>query len=91
MIIFNTIKSAEHWVKFCNKNKDFERGGYDWSSMTTYIQGQYVISRESGDGCGCGCDMYRYNYFSIVGRIKKWNIETQRDIKIKEILDEGKD
>jgi hypothetical protein len=91
MIIFNTIKAAEHWVKFCNRNRDFNNGGWDWSNQTTYIQGQYVIQSSSGDGCGCGCDMYRYNYTSVVGRIKKWNIKKERDIKLKTILDERKD
>ena len=88
MIIFNTLKAAEHWVKFCNKNRDFNNGGYDWSSQTTYIQGQYIIQSSSGDSCGCGCDMYRYQYSTIVGRIKGWNTKTIRENKLKTILDE---
>ena len=54
MIIFNTIKKAKHYVKFCNKNYDFYRDGYDWSEHNTYIDGDLVKSRDAGDGCGCG-------------------------------------
>lgn len=86
MIVFNTIKAAEHWVRHCNKTRDFSNGGYDWSEQTTYIDGQYVLQSSSGDGCGCGCDMYRYNYVKVVGRIKKWNTKTIRGEKINQVL-----
>ena len=70
MIIFNTIKKAEHYVRYCQKNKDYSEDGYIWSEKKTYIIGDKVICRTSGDSCGCGCDMYRYDYSTIIGRIK---------------------
>ena len=70
MIIFNTIKKAEHYVKFCNKNHDYYHDGYDWSEQVTYIDGNYIKSKSAGDSCGCGCDTYIYNHVTIIGRIK---------------------
>ena len=69
MIIFNTIKKAEHWVKW-ESRFDYDRGGYDWESRYTYIVGNLVLQREAGDGCGCGCDLYIYDTTKVVGRIK---------------------
>ena len=83
MIIFNTIKDAEHYVKWCNKTKDYSRGGYDWESYSTFISGKYVLNNLSGDGCGCGCDMYRYNYITVIGRIKAWDKKSIRNSKLK--------
>lgn len=85
MIIFNTIKKAEHYVKWYSKKYDFSRDGYDWETQITYIDGDLVIVNHAGDGCGCGCDMYRYDYITIIGRIKKWNPESIRNYKIEEI------
>jgi hypothetical protein len=70
MIIFNTIKKAEHYVKYCKKNKDYYNDGYDWSERYTFIEGDLVIEKSSGDSCGCGCDMYVYHNRTIIGRIK---------------------
>ena len=70
MIVFNTIKKAERYVKYCNKNRDFYNDGYDWSERSTYIEGQFVIEKTAGDSCGCGCDMYVYHSRTIIGRIK---------------------
>lgn len=85
MIIFNTIKAAEHFVKFSNKNRDYNHGGYDWHSKTTYIEGDLVKVNESGDGCGCGCDMYRFSYINIIGRIKSHDTKSTRDNKLKNL------
>ena len=70
MIIFNTIKKAEHYVQHCKKTRDYFNDGYDWSEQTTYIEGNLVVSKSSGDSCGCGCDMYVYHNRTIIGRIK---------------------
>jgi hypothetical protein len=70
MIVFNTIKKAERYVRFCNKNRDYYNDGYDWSEQQTYIEGNLVIERSQGDSCGCGCDTGRYQYHTIIGRIK---------------------
>jgi hypothetical protein len=86
MIIFNTIKKAEHYVKFCNKNHDFYRDGYDWSEQVTYIDGNYIKSRSAGDGCGCGCDTYIYNHVTIIGRIKAYDTKSIRGQKLNQIL-----
>ena len=86
MIIFNTIKKAEHYVKWCNKNHDYDNDGYDWSLMKTSIDGKYVIQHYSGDGCGCGCDMYLYDYKVIIGRIKAHDTKTIRGCKIDNVL-----
>jgi hypothetical protein len=67
MIIFNTIKKAEHYVKFCNKNHDYYNEGYDWSTQNTYIEGNLVKIRSAGDGCGCGCDHSLYDYTQVIG------------------------
>ena len=86
MIIFNTIKKAEHYVKFCNKNGDFYNDGYDWSEHSTFIDGDLVKSRSAGDGCGCGCDMHLYNYVTIIGRIKGYDTKTIRGQKLKQLI-----
>jgi hypothetical protein len=85
MIIFNTIKKAEHYVKFCNNNYDYRKGGYDWSSRITFIENNLIKVNESGDGCGCGCDNYRYSTITIIGRIKAYDTKSIRDSKLKNI------
>lgn len=35
------------------------------------INGKYVLSNLSGDGCGC--DGSRYSSTTVIGRIKQWN------------------
>jgi len=73
MIVFNTIKKAEHYVKHCNRNID----SYN-------ISGDRVIRRHSGDSCGCGCDMYNYSYCEVIGRIKD-----KRSHAIAQVLGKG--
>jgi hypothetical protein len=85
MIIFNTIKKAEHYVKFCNKNYDYYHDGYDWSEQKTFIEEDLVKVRCAGDGCGCGCDNYLYNYTAIIGRIKKFDAKSIRGHKINDL------
>jgi len=86
MIIFNTIKKAEHYVKWCQKNNDYHRDGYDWETHDTFIGGNLVVVRIAGDGCGCGCDDHLFDYISVIGRIKKWDKKTIRDSKINDII-----
>ena len=86
MIIFNTIKKAEHYVSYCNKKVDGEDGGYDWYSVSTFINGEYIIRNSSGDGCGCGCDDYIYDYNVVIGRIKSYDMKSIRGNKIKQII-----
>ena len=86
MIIFNTIKKAEHYVKWCNKNIDHYNGGYDWSMVATSIDGEYVVRNHSGDGCGCGCDLHLYDYHEIIGRIKAHDTKTIRNSKIDNLI-----
>jgi len=86
MIIFNTIKKAEHYVSYCNKKVDVEEGGYDWYSVRTFIEGEYIIRNSSGDGCGCGCDNYMYDYNEVIGRIKGYDTKSIRSNKIKQII-----
>lgn len=86
MIIFNTIKKAEHYVKFCNKNSDYYNDGYDWSEQTTYIEDNLIKVRNAGDGCGCGCDNHLYNYVTIIGRIKAYDTKSIRSHKLDQIL-----
>ncbi len=85
MIIFNTKKAAEHYVKWCQKTKDYSNDGYDWSTQSTYIEDNLVKVRSAGDGCGCGCDNHLYDYTQVIGRIKAWNDKTIRDRKISQI------
>lgn len=85
MIIFNTIKKAEHYVKWYSKKYDFSRDGYDWESQDTYIVGNLVVVRNQGDGCGCGCDDYHFDYTTIIGRIKSHDTESIRHNKIKNL------
>ena len=86
MIIFNTIKKSQHYVKFCNKNHDFYRDGYDWSEHVTYIEGNLVKTRDAGDGCGCGCDVYVYNSVTIIGRIRAYDTKSIRECRINTLL-----
>lgn len=85
MIIFNTIKKAQHYVKFCNKNVDYYNDGYDWSEQKTYIEDNLVKSRSAGDGCGCGCDTSLYNYVNIIGRIKAHDTKSIRNQKLNQL------
>jgi hypothetical protein len=82
MIIFNTIKKAKHYVKFCNKNHDYYHNGYDWGEHRTYIDGDLVKVINAGDGCGCGCDLHIYNCITIIGRIKAHDTKTIRSNKL---------
>lgn len=86
MIIFNTIKKAQHYVKFCNKNHDFYRHGYDWSEHVTFIEGDLVKSRSAGDGCGCGCDTSVYNSVTIIGRIRAHDTRSIREWRINNLI-----
>jgi hypothetical protein len=86
MIIFNTIKKAEHYVKFCKRTKDYYNEGYDWSESNTYIEGNLVKVSYAGDGCGCGCDDHLYNYTHVIGRIKSYDTKSIRHHKLKNIL-----
>ncbi len=86
MIIFNTIKKAEHYVKWYSKKHDYSNNGYEWSSQDTYIDGNLILIRSSGDGCGCGCDMYLYDYVTVIGRIKSYDTKSIRENKIKNII-----
>ena len=86
MIIFNTIKKAEHYVKFCNKNRDYYNDGYDWSEQSTYIEDNLVKVRNAGDGCGCGCGEHLYNYTTVIGRIKAYDIKSIRGQKLNQLL-----
>ena len=86
MIIFNTIKKAEHYVKFCNKNHDYYNDGYDWSEQVTYIDGNYIKLRSAGDSCGCGCDTGFYNFVTIIGRIKGYDTKSIRAQKLNQLL-----
>jgi hypothetical protein len=80
MIIFNTIKKAEHYVKWYSNQFDYEQRGYDWSYQQTYISGDLIIVRRAGDGCGCGCDLHLYDYTTVIGRIKDKRSKTLNQI-----------
>lgn len=86
MIIFNTIKKAEHYVKWCRKNIDYYNEGYDWSMLETSINGEYVVQQHAGDGCGCGCDLHLYDYYVVIGRIKAHDTKTIRNSKIDNLI-----
>jgi hypothetical protein len=85
MIIFNTIKKAEHYVKWCQKNHDYSNDGYDWSTQSTYIEDNLIKVRRAGDGCGCGCDNHLYDYTEVIGRIKKFDTKSIRGGKLKDL------
>lgn len=85
MIVFNTIKKAEHWVKWYSKNNDYHRDGYDWESVSTYIDGNLVVTRHQGDGCGCGCDDHHFDFTTVHGRIKKFDTKSIRGQKINDL------
>ena len=85
MIIFNTIKKAEHYVKWYSKKHDYSRNGYDWETIETYIDGNFVVTRHQGDGCGCGCDNHLFDYTIVHGRIKKFNTKSIRAEKISDL------
>ena len=86
MIIFNTIKKAEHYVKWSQKINDFSRDGYDWEVHQTFISGDLVLVRHAGDGCGCGCDNHLFDSTHVIGRIKAYDTKTIRDSKLKKIV-----
>ena len=86
MIIFNTIKAAQHYVKWCHKNLDYNIGHYEWSAVSTYIDKNLVLQSYSGDTCGCGCDTGRFCNVSVIGRIKAFDNKSIRDSKISKII-----
>ena len=86
MIIFNTIKQAEHYVKWCQNNRDYSIGHYEWSAQRTYINENLVLQSVSGDSCGCGCDNVIYHNVYVIGRIKAYNKKTIRNSKIDKVI-----
>lgn len=87
MIVFNTLKKAQHYVRWREKNSDYQRShGFEWESESTFIDGELVLVSASGDGCGCGCDMYRYHRVSVLGRIRAHDLESARADKLGKIL-----
>jgi hypothetical protein len=77
MTVFNTIKKAEHFVKYKNKYDKRVRthnwsSDYRWEYLDYLIDydKKYVIKKSGYDNCGCGCDKYTRQYVEIVGRIK---------------------
>lgn len=86
MIIFNTLKSAQHYVKWCNHNKDFTKGYHNWETFETYIDENLVKTKHFGDSCGCGCDLFNFSTITVIGRIKKWNKKATRELKIRQII-----
>ena len=76
MTVFNTIKKAEHYVKYKNKSKAVRNqnwfSGYMWQYLEYKIDydNKRVIQMGGSDGCGCGCDMYTFHYREVIGRIK---------------------
>lgn len=76
MTVFNTIKKAEHYVKYKNKSKAVCNqnwfSGYMWQYLEYKIDydNKRVIRMGGSDGCGCGCDTYTFHYREVVGRIK---------------------
>jgi hypothetical protein len=77
MIVFNTIKKAEHYVNYYNKiNKQVRNNNWEHSYMYSYAEldidydSKRVILNTGGDNCGCGCDTYTWHDREVVGRIK---------------------
>jgi len=70
MIVFNTLKQAQHYVKWWNKKHSYYRPGYDYESYKMIIINKRVLINHSGDGCGCGCENYLFNHNTVKGRIK---------------------
>lgn len=85
MIIFNTVKKAEHWIKWYARQNDYQRTGYDWESVCTFIDRELVVTRHQGDGCGCGCNDHLFDYTVVHGRIKKWDKKSIRGEKINDL------
>lgn len=86
MIVFNTVSKANHYVRYCNRVLDYSRGGYDYSVRETFIKDGLVLAHFYGDSCGCGCDNYRYNYYEVLGRIKRFDTVSNRDYVLKSLL-----
>ena len=77
MIVFNTIKKAEHYVNYYNKiNKQMRNNNWEHSYMYSYAcldfdyDNKHVVLATGGDNCGCGCDTYTWRSLEVVGRIK---------------------
>lgn len=75
MVVFNTLKKAEHYVKYQNQHSKRVRNqnwnhAYMYHYLSYRISGKYVIQQSGGDGCGCGCDMYTWRDLRVIGRIK---------------------
>jgi hypothetical protein len=76
MTIFNTIKKAEHYVKYINKSKAVRNHNWHFGYMWEYLHyeidydNKRVIKSYGEDGCGCGCDTYTWHDLEIIGRIK---------------------
>lgn len=76
MTVFNTIKKAEHYVKYKNNDKNVRNHnwehGYMWEYLTYSIDydNKRVIKSMGSDGCGCGCDLSTWHDRQVIGRIK---------------------
>lgn len=77
MIVFNTIKKAEHYVNYYNKiNKQMRNNNWEHSYMYSYAHldidydSKRVVLNTGADNCGCGCDTYTWRSLEVVGRIK---------------------
>ncbi len=80
MIVFNTLKKAQHYTKHKNKQYEAQRNRQDYyyndEEFCWYeIAGNKVL-RVWGWRCGCGCDRGDTNA-TVVGRIKFSNPLTQ--------------
>jgi hypothetical protein len=77
MIVFNTIKKAEHYVNYYNKiNKQVRNNNWEQGYLYSYLyldidyDSKRVILNSGADQCGCGCDTYTFNSRDVIGRIK---------------------
>ena len=76
MTVFNTIKKAEHYIKYINNTKNLRNhnwsSGYMWEYLeyTIDYNNKRVIKMYGSDNCGCGCDTYTVWHDEVVGRIK---------------------
>lgn len=68
MIIFNTLKKAEHYVKHKMANRKTDPFN-DGDSFGYYVIADNKVLRVWGWRCGCGCTRGN-TQASVIGRIK---------------------
>ena len=72
MILFNTLKKAQHYIKYKNDVVKKAKDPYTDEYYTYYTISSNKVLYVTGWQCGCGCDN-RWISNKVIGRVKSLN------------------